>query len=135
MRYIELPGKIDDENRLILDDSLGEIKPQKVRVDIWFCDEEEEYHEETKEEILDGIREGLHECPTGETQSIEDIWDELRIKTTGVINDAGQLILDRPLKATIPQYVDVVISFIKDNITFPSIIARCEKEFTLIENP
>jgi hypothetical protein len=116
MRYIEISGEINDQNQLILDESLEVIKPQQVKIDIWFRDEdEEEYHEETKAEILEGIREGLHECLTDDTQSIEDMWDDLRIKTTGIINDVGQLILDRPLKQTQSQPVDVVIWFAKNH--------------------
>ncbi len=115
MRYIEVSGEINDQNQLILDESLEVIKPQQVKIDIWFRDEdEEEYHEETNAEILAGIREGLHECLTGETQLIDDMWDDLRIKTTGTINDLGQLILDEPLKQTQAQSVDVVIWFAKN---------------------
>jgi hypothetical protein len=115
MRYIEVSGEINDRNQLILDESLEVIKPQQVKIDIWFRDEdEEEYHEETNAEILAGIREGLHECLTGETESIDDMWDDLRIKTTGTINDIGQLILDEPLKQTQAQSVDVVIWFAKN---------------------
>jgi hypothetical protein len=55
MRYIEVPGHIDEHDRLILDELLDVIKPQRVKIDIWFRDEdEEEYREETKEEILEG---------------------------------------------------------------------------------
>jgi hypothetical protein len=116
MRYIEVSGEINDRNQLILDESLEVIKPQQVKIDIWFRDEdEEEYHEETKAEILAGIREGLHECLTGDTQSIDDMWEDLRIKTTGAINDVGQLILDKPLKQTQAQPVDVVIWFAKNH--------------------
>jgi hypothetical protein len=115
MRYIEVSGEINDRNQLILDESLEVIKPQQVKIDIWFRDEDEaEYHEETKAEILEGIRESLHECLTGDTQSIDDMWEDLRIKTTGTINDVGQLILDRPLKQTQAQPVDVVIWFAKN---------------------
>lgn len=115
MRYIEVSGEINDRNQLILDESLEVIKPQQVKIDIWFRDEDEaEYHEETNAEILAGIREGLHESSSGDTQSIDDMWDDLRIKTTGTINDIGQLILDEPLKQTQAQSVDVVIWFTKN---------------------
>jgi hypothetical protein len=113
MRYIEVPGYIDEHDRLILDESLDVIKPQQVKIDIWFRDEdEEEYREETKSEILEGIREGFRDCLAGRTSQFGEKWDEFTIETTGVINDLGQLILDRPLQSTKPQYVDVVIQFI-----------------------
>lgn len=115
MKNIEISGKIDTNNRLILDESLDVIKPQKVEIDIWFRDDDEgDYHEKTKSEILDGIREGLRDCLTGNTYTAKEMWDSLLVKATGTINDEGQLILDEPLRTTKPQDVDVVIWFIKD---------------------
>ncbi len=115
MRYIEVPGEIDANNRLILHESLKEIKPQQVEIDIVFCDDdEEEYREPTKAEIIDGIVESLHEYSRGECTPVSEMWDDIKIKTTGEINEEGQLILDRPLKETKPQSVDVVMWFIKD---------------------
>ena len=114
MRYIEVPGHIDEHDRLILDESLDVIKPQQVKIDIWFRDDDEEYHEETKEEILEGILEGFGDCLEGRTSPVSQMWDDLRIKTTGVINEEGQLVLDEPLRPTKRQYVDVVIWFIKN---------------------
>ena len=84
MRYIEVPGHIDEHDRLILDESLDVIKPQQVKIDIWFRDDDEEkYHEPTKEEILEGFREGFRDCLEGRTSPIAEMWDELMIKTTG----------------------------------------------------
>ncbi len=116
MRYIEVPGHIDEHDRLILDELLDVIKPQRVKIDIWFRDEdEEEYREETKEEILEGIRRGFQDCLEGRTKPVGEMWDELRIKTTGEIDNQGYLILDRPLRPTKQQYVDVVIWFVENN--------------------
>jgi hypothetical protein len=124
MRYIEVPGRIDENDRLILDELLDVIKPQRVKIDIWFRDEdEEEYREETKEEILEGIRSGFQDCLEGRTKPVGEAWDELRIKTTGQIDKEGYLILDspletlreRPLRPTKQQYVDVVIWFVDNN--------------------
>ena len=101
MRYIEVTGEIDGNNRLILHESLKEIKPQQVEIDIVFCDDdEEEYREPTKAEILADIVESLHEYSRGECTPISDMWDDIKIKTTGEINEEGQLILDKPLKET-----------------------------------
>ncbi len=113
MRYIEVPGEINESNQLILDESLNVIKPQKVKTDMIFCDDEE-YHNESKEEILEGIREGFHECLTGNTHPISELWDDIMIQATGAINEEGELILDEPLKPTKPQNVDIVIWFIKN---------------------
>jgi hypothetical protein len=116
MRYIEVPGHIDEHDRLILDESLDVIKPQRVKIDIWFRDEdEEEYREETKSEILEGIRQGFRDCLEGRTKPIDAMWDELLIKTSGEIDNEGYLILDRTLRPTKQQYVDVVIWFVKHN--------------------
>ena len=116
MKYIEVSGHIDEHDRLILDESLDVIKPQQVKIDIWFRDEdEEEYREETNQEILESIRRGFDDCLEGRTSPVGEKWDEFTIETTGTINDAGQLILDEPLKSTKCQYVDVVIWFIRNN--------------------
>jgi hypothetical protein len=129
MRYIEVPGYIDEHDRLILDESLDVIKPQQVKIDIWFRDEdEEEYREETKEEILAGIREGFRDCLEGRTSPFGEKWDEFTIETTGRIDDKGQLILDEPLRPTKFQYVDVVIWFIRDNKSEIDVLHRSESQ-------
>ncbi len=112
MRYIEVRGEIKDNNQLILHESLSEIKPQRVEIDIIF-DDGEEYREPTKEEILDGIAEGYGQCLRGEFSSGSDL-EKGKTEATGEINEQGQLILDRPLPDIQFQYVDVVIWFIKD---------------------
>ncbi len=116
MKSIRVPGAIDENNQLVLDESLDVLKPQKVELDIWFIDddEEEEYYQQTKEEILEGIREGIRDCIEGRTSPVEDMWHELMIQTTGTIDDEGQLILDEPLRETKQQDVDVVIWFIRN---------------------
>jgi hypothetical protein len=114
MRYIEVPGEIDNNNRLILHESLEQIKPQQVRIDIVFRDDEEDEREPTKEEILESIVEGLREYSRGECRPISEMWDNIMIQSTGEINDRGELILDKPLAETQAQYVDVVMWFIKD---------------------
>jgi hypothetical protein len=112
MRYIEVPGEIDNHNRLILHESLEQIKPQSVKIDIVFRDDEEEYREPTKAEILESITEGLREVDRGEYLPISQMWDDIKIKTTGEINAGGQLVLDEPLKQTTARPVDVVMWFI-----------------------
>jgi hypothetical protein len=112
MKSIRVTGEIDKNNQLVLDESLEVIKPQKVEIDIWFSDDED-YHEASKEEIIEGIREGIRDCLTGNIYPASELWDELRIKATGAINEEGELILDEPLRVTKPQNVDVVIWFIK----------------------
>jgi hypothetical protein len=115
MKSLRVPGRIDENDRLILDYLLDALKPQQVELDIWLLDDDlEDYCEPTKEEILEGIREGLHDCLTGNTSPVSELWDELRIQATGEIDEEGQLILDYPLRKTMPQYVDVVIWFISN---------------------
>lgn len=113
MKSIRVPGEIDQNNQLVLDESLEVIKPQRVEIDIWFGDDDEDDHEASKEEILEGIREGFCDCLAGNVHPVSELWDELRIKTTGAINEEGELILDEPLRVTKPQNVNVVIWFIK----------------------
>ena len=129
MKYIEVSGHIDEHDRLILDESLDVIKPQQVKIDIWFRDDdEEEYHEETKEEILEGIHRGFRDCREGRTSPVGEKWDEFTIETTGSINNEGQLILDEPLRLTKCQYVDVVIWFIRNSKSEVEIIENSVSE-------
>ena len=70
----------------------------------------------TKAEVFEGIREGLHDCLTGNTfASMSEMWDSLRIQATGLINEDGNLLLDQPLRKIAPQDVSVVIWFINKN--------------------
>ena len=115
MRYIEVPGEIDNNNRLILHESLAQIKPQMVEIDIWFRDnEEEDYRQPAKEEILSDIHESLREYSRGECSSVSEMWNDMMLQSTGEINEKGQLIIDEPLKEAKAQYVDVVIRFVLD---------------------
>ena len=115
MKSIRIPGEIDKNNQLILDESLDVIKPQRVEIDIWFDDGECD-QEPTKAEVFEGIREGLHDCLTGNTfASMSEMWDSLRIQATGLINEDGNLLLDQPLRKIAPQDVSVVIWFINKN--------------------
>ncbi len=114
MKSLRVPGRIDENDRLILDYLLDVIKPQQVELDIILLDDDlEDDYEPTKEEILEGIREGLHDCLTGNTSPVSELWDDMMIQTTAEIDEEGQLILNEPLKETKPQYVDVVIWFVK----------------------
>ena len=118
MKSLRVPGRIDQNDRLILDYLLDVIKPQQVEIDIILLDDDlEDDYEPTKEEILEGIREGFHDCLTGNTSPVSALWDDMMIQTTAEIDEEGQLILNEPLKETKPQYVDVVIWFVK-NSTF-----------------
>jgi hypothetical protein len=115
MKSLRVPGRIDENDRLILDYLLDVIKPQQVELDIILLDDDlEDDYEPTKEEILEGIREGLHDCLTGNTSPVSELWDDMMIQTTAEIDEEGQLILNEPLKETKPQYVDVVIWFVKN---------------------
>jgi hypothetical protein len=115
MKSLRVPGRIDEHDRLILDYLLDALKPQQVEIDIILLDDDlEDYYEPTKEEILEGIREGFHDCLTGNTSPVSELWDDLMIQTTAEIDEEGQLILNEPLKEIKPQYVDVVIWFSKN---------------------
>jgi hypothetical protein len=118
MKSLRVPGRIDENDRLILDYLLDPLKPQQVEIDIILLDDDlEDYYEPTKEEILEGIREGLHDCLTGNTSPVSELWDDMMIQMTAEIDEDGQLILNEPLKEVKPQYVDVVIWFIKNKIS------------------
>jgi hypothetical protein len=115
MKSLRVPGRIDENDRLILDYLLDVIKPQQVELDIILLDDDlEDDYEPTKEEILEGIREGLHDCLTENTSPVSELWNDMMIQTTAEIDEEGQLILNEPLKGTKSQYVDVVIWFVKN---------------------
>ncbi len=118
MRYIEVGGEIDKNNQLILHELLDQIKPQRVEIDIVFRDDDNHdidvEREPTIEEIEERIEQALLQQSRGELKSVEEMWNNIKIKATGEINDFGQLVLDEPLKQAEAQYVDVVIFFIKD---------------------
>jgi hypothetical protein len=118
MRYIEVGGEIDKNNQLILHELLDQIKPQRVEIDIVFRDDDDDdidvEREPTIEEIEERIEQALLQQSRGELKSVEEMWNNIKIKATGEINDFGQLVLDEPLKQAEAQYVDVVIFFIKD---------------------
>jgi hypothetical protein len=112
MKSIRVAGKLDEKNRLILDESLDIIKPQRVEIDIIFLDDDlEDYREPNKDVIIEGIRSGLYECLIGHTAPVSELWDDLMIQATAEIDAEGQLILDKPLRETKSQYVDVTIWF------------------------
>ncbi len=139
MRYIEVSGEIDNNNRLVLHESLDQIKPQQVRIDIVFRDDDEDYREPSKEEILESIVEGLREHSRGESKPVSQMWDNIMIQSTGEINDRGQLVLDRPLPEMQAQYVDVVMWFIKEE-EYPQKLSESEENIyeehlTLIKEP
>jgi hypothetical protein len=117
MRYIEVGGEIDKNNRLILHELLDQIKPQRVDIDIVFRDDDDDdidvEQEPTDEEIFERVEQALLEYSRGECKPASD-WSGIKIKATGEINDLGQLVLDEPLQESEAQYVDVVIFFIKD---------------------
>jgi hypothetical protein len=118
MKSLRVPGRIDEHDRLILDYLLDPLKPQQVEIDIILLDDDlEDYYEPTKEEIIEGIREGLHDCLTGNTSPVSELWDDMMIQMTAEIDEDGQLILSKSLKEVKPQYVDVVIWFIKNKIS------------------
>lgn len=59
-----------------LDQSLGGIKPQRVRVIVLFAEDEETDPDETPTEIvIEGIRQGLHEALTGKTIPLSEMWE------------------------------------------------------------
>lgn len=117
MRYVEVGGEIDKHNRLILHESLIEIKPQRVEIDIVFRDDDDDdidvEREPTDEEISERVEQALLEYSRGECTPASD-WSDIKIKATGEINERGQLVLDRPLGEVEAQYVDIVLWFIKD---------------------
>jgi hypothetical protein len=118
MRYVEVGGEIDKHNRLILHELLDQIKPQRVDIDIVFRDDDDDdidvEREPTDAELLALVESASLAYARDECKPVERVWDDIKIKATGEINELGQIILDEPLRESEARYVDVVIKFIKD---------------------
>ncbi len=75
MKAIETTATINESGQLTLDESLGFIKPQRVRIIVLLSEEDETDLDETPTEIvIDGIRQGLHEALTGQTIPLSQMW-------------------------------------------------------------
>ena len=76
MKAIEITATINESGQLTLDQSLGVIKPQRVRVIVLLAEDEETDPDETPTEIvIEGIRQGLHEALTGKTMPLSEMWE------------------------------------------------------------
>ncbi len=73
MKAIETTATIDESGKFILDKSLGQHKPQQVRVIVLFADEDD--GETPTEVLLEGICQGLHEALTGKTIPLSKMWE------------------------------------------------------------
>lgn len=75
MKAIETTATINESGQLTLDQSLGLIKPQRVRIIVLFFDDEETNPDETPTEIvIEGIHQGLYEALTGQTIPLLEMW-------------------------------------------------------------
>jgi hypothetical protein len=78
MKAIETTATIDESGKFILDKSLGQHKPQQVRVIVLFSEDDEIDPDETPTEVvLEGIRQGLHEALTGKTIPLAKMWEDI----------------------------------------------------------
>jgi hypothetical protein len=76
MKAIETTATIDESGKFILDKSLGQHKPQQVRVIVLFSDDDDVDPDETPTEVVvEGIRQGLHEALTGQTIPLSKMWE------------------------------------------------------------
>ncbi|MFK0729935.1 MAG: hypothetical protein ACIWVG_01875 [Gloeotrichia echinulata HAB0833] len=81
MKAIEITATINESGQLTLDQSLGVIKPQRVRVIVLLAEDEETDPDETPTEIvIEGIRQGLHEALTGKTIPLSEMWENVGMK-------------------------------------------------------
>nr|WP_230968372.1 hypothetical protein [Nostoc sp. WHI] len=59
----------------MLNESLGFIKPQRVRVIVLISEDDEINPDETPTKIvIEGIHQGLHEALTGQTIPLSEMW-------------------------------------------------------------
>ncbi|MBG1270277.1 type II toxin-antitoxin system RelN family antitoxin [Nostoc sp. WHI] len=75
MKAIETTATINESGQLMLNESLGFIKPQRVRVIVLISEDDEINPDETPTKIvIEGIHQGLHEALTGQTIPLSEMW-------------------------------------------------------------
>ena len=76
MKAIETTATINENGQLMLDESLGLIKPQQVHIIVLLSEDDVSDPDETPTEIvIEGIREGLHQALTGQTIPLSEMWE------------------------------------------------------------
>ena len=75
MKAIETTATINDLGQLTLDAPLILTKSRRVRVIVLIPEDDEPDPDETPDEIMLGIRQGLHEAFTGQTIPLSQMWD------------------------------------------------------------
>jgi hypothetical protein len=76
MKAIETTATINEVGEFILDKSIGNYKPQQVRVIVLFSEDDEIDPDETPTEVvIEGIRQGLYEALTGKTIPLSKMWE------------------------------------------------------------
>ncbi|MEM6835858.1 MAG: hypothetical protein AAF609_03300 [Cyanobacteria bacterium P01_C01_bin.120] len=76
MKAIETTATIDESGQLTLDDALGIVKPQRVRLIILMDEADDADPDETPtEEAIAGIHQGLKEALSGQTLPLSAMWE------------------------------------------------------------
>ena len=82
MKAIETMATINEKGELNLDRFLNEIKPQRVRVIVLMCKDDNEIDEdETPDSVVEeGIYQGIKEALTGKTIPLNQMWEGIDVE-------------------------------------------------------
>ena len=75
MKAIKVMGTVDEKGQLALDSPLTIDKQSRVEV-IVLIPEESAANSQTKEEILDDLRQAWQEAKNGDTIPVEQLWSD-----------------------------------------------------------
>ncbi len=73
-QFVEVTGTIDSNGQLTLDHPLLQHKHNRVRV-IVLLEDDIDPDDTPTAEVLEGLRQGLHEALTGQTLPLSQLWD------------------------------------------------------------
>ncbi len=78
MKAIKATGNINEQGQLYLDHPLINNKNSRVEVIVLISEESEDSEtDQTKEEILEDLRQAWHEAMIGQTIPVSQIWDDI----------------------------------------------------------
>ena len=75
MKAIEVTGTLNQEGELLLDQPLEVEYIGRVQVTVLIPESEGDEDDEPREQILEEIRQGLHEAIVGQTIPLSQMWD------------------------------------------------------------
>ncbi|ARV61995.1 hypothetical protein BZZ01_28230 [Nostocales cyanobacterium HT-58-2] len=92
MKAQEVMGTVNENGQLSLDKPLAVEKRSRVRVIVFFVEEEIDEDDESKEAVLESLRKSLGEAKAGKTRLISQLWDGIDVPYTSCSRNLQQCI-------------------------------------------